>query len=118
MYLNFGIIADTIGVRLYEKRKSLILSRSFNSSVFSEIEEMRKVIIYDKKPRNDWYESIVEFFYQDDESLDFYMDYSEGRFEMPLLNKVMYQLLHGYHEAIPEDIPTKSGFKLPRPKRM
>ena len=120
MYLNFGIVADTIGITLYEKRKFLFVEvkNFWNDPRFKQIEELRKMIIYDQNPREYWYESVVEFFYNNDDSLDFYDEFSENRFEMSLFNKVMYQLLHGYHEAVPEDIPMKSGFVLPRSKRI
>lgn len=83
-----------------------------------DLEQLRKMIIYDQNPRENWYESVVEFFYNDDDSFEFYDNFSESEFEISLFNKVMYQLLHGYHEAVPEDIPTKSGFVLPRSKRI
>lgn len=120
MYLNFWIIADTIGITLYEKRKSLFIcvKNFWNDPKFKQIEELRKMIIYDQNPREYWYESVVEFFYNNDDSLDFYDDFSENEFEMSLFNKVMYQLLHGYHEAVPEDIPIRSGFVLPRSRRI
>ena len=120
MYLNFGIVADIIGITLYERRKFLFVSvkNFWNDSRFKQIEELRKMIIYDQNPREYWYESVVEFFYNNDDSLEFYDDFSENRFEMSLFNKVMYQLLRGYHEAVPEDIPMKSGFVLPRSKRI
>ena len=120
MYLNFGIIADAIGITLYEKRKNLFISKKsfWDDPEFNQIEELRKLIIYEQNPREDWYDSIVEFYYDNDDSLEFYEDFSEGQFEMSLFQKVMYQLLHGYHEAVPEDVPHKSGFKLPRSKRI
>lgn len=120
MYLNFGIIADEVGIKLYEKRKKSFLQlRNFlDDSSFEQIEELRKLIIYDRNPRENWYESIIEYYYSDDNDLDFYLDYSEGTFEMSLLNKVMYQLLHGYHEAVPEEIPDKTQVKIPRARRL
>ncbi len=120
MYLNFGIIADVIGITLYEKRKQLFLLKEgfLDNLDFKQIGELRKLIIYDQTPKKYWYESMVEFDYDDEKSLEFYDDFSEGQFEMSLFNKVMYQLLHGYHEAVPEDVPKKSGFKLSRSKRI
>ena len=122
MYLNFGIIADSIGMILYKKRKALIKNRKQSikdKKFFKQIETLRKMIIYDIKPRKDWYESIVDLYYKK-KARDFYDDYSEDQFEMSLFNKVMYQLFHGYHEAVPEDvpesIPKRSGFRLPHSK--
>lgn len=118
MYLNFGIIADTIGMTLYKKRANLIIQAAyiFEDKDFEQIENLLKLIIYDHDPREDWYESIVDLYYKD-KARDFYNDYSEDQFEMSLFNKVMYQLFHGYHEAVPEDvpesIPRRSGFRLP-----
>ena len=117
MYLNFGVIADAIGITLFEKRKSIIERQNFVKE-FKQIKDLRKIIVYDLNPREKWYESIVEFYYQDDDSLDFYLDFSEDEFEMALYNKMMYQLLHGYHEAISKDIPKKLEIKIPRPKRI
>jgi hypothetical protein len=122
MYLNFGIIADSIGMTLYKKRKGLIEKRKQSikdKNFFKQIETLRKMIIYDIKPRKDWHESIVDLYYKK-KARDFYDDYSEDQFEMSLFNKVMYQLFHGYHEAVPEDvpelIPKRSGFRLPHSK--
>lgn len=119
MYLNFGLIADVLGITLYEKRKAFFVWSKglWDHPTFNEIEELRKLVIYVRNPRKDWYRSIVEFYYKDDDELDFYLDYSEDQFEMSLFNKVMYQFLHGYHEAVPEDTPIKSGLKIPYPKR-
>lgn len=114
MYLNFGIIADSIGMTLYKKRIKLLKksARLFENKDFKQIEDLRKLIIYDYNPREDWYESIMDLYYKY-KSRDFYDDYSEDQFEMSLFNKVMYQLLHAYHEAVPESIPRRSGFRLP-----
>lgn len=114
IYLNFGIIADTIGMTLYKKRSSLLKKQAYMSEnrEFEQIETLRKLIIYDYNPREDWYQSIVDLYYKGN-ARDFYEEYSEGNFEMSLFHKVMYQLLHAYHEAVPEPIPIRSGFRLP-----
>jgi len=97
-------INDTV----FQINDNQLISTKFRKS---ELENFKKILnhtFYTQNPTSDWQFFIKEYFYSDDNSLEFFDDYSDGHIEISLLYRLMKAVHFGYYSGFTENIPNKT----------
>jgi hypothetical protein len=82
----------------------------------SGVESVLDLTFYYAKPNEDWADSLIEYYYADKESEEFYRENYDS-LDWNLVYKVMEVVHRTYHLTFGDLIPAKPRYKLPRSKR-